>query len=113
MRPIGVTVTAIITWLRASLYALGGVALIGVGHLSAKLVSTVESDSFFENLLYYLGKTLGIGALVIALAYVAVGFGLWIVEELGTHTDIGSGNHLGPIWAARAGASPDSVPHRA
>ena len=77
--------------------------------MSAKLVSTVESDSFFD----YLGKTLGIGALVIALAYVAVGFGLWIVEELGTHTDIGSGNHLGPIWAARAGASPDSVPHRA
>jgi hypothetical protein len=58
MRPIGVTAIAVLTWLRGFLYALGGLALIGVGHLSAKLVSTVANDSFFENLLSRLGKTL-------------------------------------------------------
>jgi Predicted membrane protein (DUF2127) len=77
MRPIGVSAIAILTWLRGSLYALGGLALIGVGHLSAKLVATVASDSFFENLVSRLGKTLGVGALIVALVYIVVGFGLW------------------------------------
>ena len=35
MRPIGVTLIALLDWLRAFLFALGGLALIGVGHLSA------------------------------------------------------------------------------
>jgi hypothetical protein len=81
MRPIGVSAIAVLTWIRASLYALGGLALIGVGHLSAKLVSTVASDSFFENLISRLGKTLGIGALVVALVYMVVGFGLWTLKN--------------------------------
>lgn len=70
-----------LTWLRGFLYALGGLALIGVGHLSAKLVSTVANDSFFENLLSRLGKTLGIGALMIALVYLVVGIGLWTLRN--------------------------------
>jgi hypothetical protein len=81
MRPIGVSAIAVLTWIRASLYALGGLALIGVGHLSAKLVSTVARDSFFENLISRLGKTLGIAALVVALVYIIVGFGLWALKN--------------------------------
>ena len=46
MRPVGVTAIAILTWLRASFYALGGLMLIGVGHLSARLVSAIATDSF-------------------------------------------------------------------
>jgi uncharacterized membrane protein (DUF2068 family) len=60
---------------------LGGLALIGVGHLSAKLVSTVANDSFFETLVSRLGKTLGIGALMIALVYIVVGLGLWALKN--------------------------------
>jgi hypothetical protein len=81
MRPIGVSAIAVLTWIRASLYALGGLALIGVGHLSAKLVSTVANDSFFEALVSRLGKTLGIGVLMIALVYVVVGLGLWALKN--------------------------------
>jgi uncharacterized membrane protein (DUF2068 family) len=81
MRPIGVSAIAVLTWIRASLYALGGLALIGVGHLSAKLLSTVASDSFFENLISRLGKTLGIAALMVALVYIVVGFGLWALKN--------------------------------
>ena len=61
MRPIGVTFIAILNWLWASLFALGGLALIGVGQLSARLVSAVATDSIFEKLISFLGKSLGIG----------------------------------------------------
>jgi len=61
MRPIGVTLIAILNWLRASLFALGGLALIGVGHLSARLVSAVATDSIFQKLVSFLGKSLGPG----------------------------------------------------
>lgn len=81
MRPIGVTAIAILTWLRATLYAVGGLMLIGVGHLSARLVSAVATDSFLERLLSGLGKTLGVGALAIALGFVVVGFGLWHLKN--------------------------------
>ncbi|MGC2197411.1 MAG: DUF2127 domain-containing protein [Terriglobales bacterium] len=81
MRPIGVTAIAILSWLRASVYALGGLMLIGVGHLSARLVSAIASDSFLERLLSGVGKTIGIGALVIALGYIVVGFGLWRMKN--------------------------------
>jgi uncharacterized membrane protein len=77
MRPIGVTAIAILSWLRASLYTLVGLMLIGVAHLSARLVSAIASDSFLQTLLSRVGKTLGVGALVIALLYIIVGFGLW------------------------------------
>ncbi|PYX37439.1 MAG: hypothetical protein DMG81_14170 [Acidobacteria bacterium] len=77
MRPLGVTIIAILTWLRASLYALGGLMLIGVGHLSARLVSAIATDSFLERVVSGLGKALGVGALMIALAFIVIGFGLW------------------------------------
>lgn len=81
MRPLGVTIIAILTWLRASVYVLGGLALIGVGHLSARLVSTVTTDSFFETLLSRVGKTLGLGALLIAFVYLVIGVGLWMLKN--------------------------------
>jgi hypothetical protein len=81
MRPLGVTLIAILTWLRAALYALGGLMLIVVGHLSARLVATVASDPFFESLLSRVGKALGFGALIVALVYIVVGFGLWQLKN--------------------------------
>jgi uncharacterized membrane protein (DUF2068 family) len=50
-------------------------------HLSARLVATVASGSFFESLLSRVGKTLGFGALIVALVYIVVGFGLWQLKN--------------------------------
>ena len=83
MRPIGVTLIAILDWLRACLFALGGLALIGVGHFSARLVSAVATDSIFEKLVSFLGKSLGIGALLIAAVFVTAGIGLWLLKTWG------------------------------
>jgi len=83
MRPIGLTLIAILDWLRASLFALGGLALIGVGHLSARLVSAVATDSMFEKLISFLGKSLGIVALLIAAIFLAAGLGLWLLKGWG------------------------------
>jgi uncharacterized membrane protein (DUF2068 family) len=89
MRPIGVTLIAILNWLRASLFALGGLALIGVGHLSARLVSAVATDSIFEKLISFLGKSLGIGALLIAMVFVVAGLGLWLLRNWGRTLTLG------------------------
>jgi hypothetical protein len=83
MRPLGVTLIATLNWLRAFMFGLGGLALIGVGHLSAKLVSAVATDSIFEKLISLLGKSLGIGALLIALVFAVAGLGLWLLKSWG------------------------------
>jgi len=83
MRPIGVTIIAIWSWLWASLFALVGLMLIGVGHLSARLVATVASDSLVERLVSGVGKALGIGGLIVAAMFVAAGIGLWALKNWG------------------------------
>ena len=60
-----------------------GLALIGVGHLSTRLVSAVATDSIFEKLISFLGKSLGIGALLIAAIFMAAGLGLWLLKNWG------------------------------
>src|SRR5215470_13596944 len=113
MRPIGVTLIAILDWLRALLFALGGLALIGVGHLSARLVSAVATDSIFEKLISFVGKSLGIGALLIAAVFVAGGLGLWLLKDWGRTLSLalisvwlifglmGLLRHAGPIHIVR------------
>jgi uncharacterized membrane protein (DUF2068 family) len=63
------------------MYALTGLFLLVVGHVSARLVSTMASDPFFETLFSRVGKALGFGALVIAAAYIVVGLGLWELKN--------------------------------
>jgi uncharacterized membrane protein (DUF2068 family) len=81
MRPLGVSAIAVLTWVRGALYALGGLALIGIGHLSARLISAIATDTFLENLISRLGKALGVGALLVAVLYIVVGFGLWELKN--------------------------------
>jgi Predicted membrane protein (DUF2127) len=94
MRPIGITLIAILNWLRASMFALGGLALIGIGHLSARLVAAVATDSFFERLISFLGKSLGIGALLVAAMFTAAGLGLWLLNNWGRSLTLG----LVAVW---------------
>jgi len=89
MRPIGVTLIAIWNWLRASLFMLGGLALIGVGHLSAKLVSAVATDSILEKMISILGKSLGLAALLVGAVFVAAGLGLWLLKNWGRTLTMG------------------------
>ena len=81
MRPLGVSAIAVLTWLRGAMYALGGLALIGIVHLSTRLIAAAATDTFLENLIARLGKALGIGALLVAVLYVVVGFGLWELKN--------------------------------
>src|SRR5437016_13694848 len=81
MRPVGVTIIAVLTWIRGAFYLVIGLVLLVVGHLSARLVSTMATDSFFETLFSRVGKALGFGALLIAVAYIVVGLGLWQLKN--------------------------------
>jgi NADH:ubiquinone oxidoreductase subunit 3 (subunit A) len=45
MRPIGVTIIAVLTWIRGAFYVVIGLVLLIVGHLSARLGSTMASDA--------------------------------------------------------------------
>src|SRR5689334_19192029 len=38
MRPVGVTIIAVLTWIRGTFYVVIGLVLLVVGHLSARLV---------------------------------------------------------------------------
>ena len=77
MRPLGVTAIALLTWIRGALYALAGLAILGIGHLSARTMAAVTSETSLQSVVAGLGKVLGIGALLVAVAYVLVGVGLW------------------------------------
>jgi uncharacterized membrane protein (DUF2068 family) len=77
MRPLGVTVIAILTWLRGALFAFIGLAILGIGHLSARLMGAVASDAWAQSLVLRLGKVLGVCVLAVAAVYIIVGLGLW------------------------------------
>ena len=80
MRPVGVTIIAVLTWIRGAFYVVIGLMLLVVGHLSARIMSAM-SDHFFQTLFSRAGKALGFGALLIALAYIVVGLGLWQLKN--------------------------------
>ena len=81
MRPMGVTAIAILTWLRGCVYALAGLAVLGVGHLGVRMIATAASDTFLERIASGLTRVLGIGALSIAAIYALVGVGLWWLKN--------------------------------
>lgn len=94
MRPIGVTIIAIWSWLWASLFALVGLMLIGVGHLSARLVATVASDSLAERVVSGVGKAQGIGGLIVAVISICAGIGLWALKNWGRTLTVA----LAAVW---------------
>lgn len=83
MRPFGVSIIAVLNWLRAGLFAIGGLLLLLVGHLSGRLVTMIGSGPFLERLLSGVGKVLGLGALLIAVLWLAAGVGLWGMKVWG------------------------------
>ena len=83
MRPLGVSLVAVLNWLRASLFAFGGLVLILVGHLSGRLAAMIGSGPMLERVLSAVGKTFGFAALLMAVAWLAAGVGLWTLKTWG------------------------------
>jgi len=81
LRPLGVTLIAILHWLRGAVYLAVGFALLGIAHLSAHMIESVSADAFFQRLISGLGKTLGFSVLLFALLYILMGFGLWKIKN--------------------------------
>jgi hypothetical protein len=86
LRGIGITLIAILNWLRASVFALGGLALIGVGH---GLFLPWRPTRSSKKLISFLGKRLGIDALLIAAVFAAAGLGLWLLKNWGRSLTLG------------------------
>jgi len=83
MRPLGVSLVALLNWLRAGLFGFGGLVLILVGHLSGRLAAMIGSGPLLERVLSAVGKTLGFAALLVAVVWLAAGVGLWTLKAWG------------------------------
>lgn len=81
MRPVGVTVIAVLHWLRGLVYALGAAALLGYTHLHWRLMSAITRDTFLERFISTTGKAMGIGLIVLALFWIVLGFGMWATKN--------------------------------
>jgi len=89
VRPVGVSIVAILNWFHAALFSFGGLVLIVVGHLSGRAMSALGSGPLAERLLAALGKTLGFAALLIAVLWLAAGVGLWTLKNWGRSLTLG------------------------
>jgi uncharacterized membrane protein (DUF2068 family) len=81
MRPAGVALIAALHWLRGFAYFLGGLAILGFTHLSARLMSAVTNDTPLARIASGLGKMLGIGLLIFAMFWIILGFGIWACKN--------------------------------
>jgi len=81
MRPLGVSVIAVLTWLLGALWALAGFSVIGFTHLGARLLGSMTDADMLQRFTTGLGSLLGIGLLVLAAFYLIVGFGLWSLKN--------------------------------
>jgi hypothetical protein len=81
MSDVGIKLIAVLHWLRALVYLVGGLAIMGFAHLSARMISAVASDTPLNRVTSGFGNALGIGALVIALIWLVLGIGIWSVKN--------------------------------
>ena len=81
MRPLGVSLIAVLHWLRGGVYAIAGLAVLGLTHLGARFLSAATSDTLLGRMATGLGKAVGIGLLVMALIWIVLGLGLWTMKN--------------------------------
>lgn len=81
MSDLGIKLIAVLHWLRALVYFAGGLAILGVAHLSARMISAIANDTPLNRIASGFGNALGIGALIIALIWLALGIGIWTVKN--------------------------------
>lgn len=81
MSDTGIKLIAVLHWLRALAYLVGGLAILGFAHLSARMIAAVANDTPLDRIVSGFGKTLGIGAVVIALIWLVLGIGIWSLKN--------------------------------
>jgi uncharacterized membrane protein (DUF2068 family) len=81
VNPTGIKLIAVLHWLRALVYATGALAILGVAHLSSRMISAVANDTPFGRLTSGVGNVLGVIALTIALFWVILGIGIWTMKN--------------------------------
>ena len=112
MRPIGVTLIAMLGWLRASLFALGG--------LGSDRSRTFKHPAGFSGRHrldlrmadLFPGKSPGIDALLIAALFVEAGLGLWLLKAWGMQPDFGFSWSLAVLRSDRSLGSHGTVSYR-
>ena len=87
MRPLGMTLIAILHWLRGAAYVVVGLALLGITHFSAHMIASVAGNTFFQRLVSGLGRTLGVGVPICGAALHRHKTRYAGDEELGAHRD--------------------------
>lgn len=81
MRPVGVSLIALLHWLRGAVYAIAGLAVLGLTHLGTRFMSAATSDTLLGRMATGLGKTVGISLLIMALIWIVLGLGLWTTKN--------------------------------
>lgn len=81
MQTGGIKLIALLHWLRALIYVAGGLAILGVGHLGTRMISAIANDTPLNRMASGVANTLGVGALVIALIWFALGIGVWSLKN--------------------------------
>lgn len=81
MSDLGIKLIAVLHWLRALVYIAGGLVILGMAHLSARMISAVANDTPLHRITSGFGNVVGVGALVIALIWLVLGIGIWSVKN--------------------------------
>jgi len=77
MEDLGVKIIAVLHWLRGLVYFVGALALLGVAHLSARMISAVANDTPFSSFTAGVGTFFAILVLVAAIFWFVLGVGIW------------------------------------
>lgn len=106
MRPLGVTILAILAFLSGIWGIIRGLALLGIGGIAA--VATGAAHPMAGMLLWGLAATFGVVALVVAVFYLGFAYGAWTLKtwawKLGVWTAI-----LSLVWALLVALGPGTM----
>jgi hypothetical protein len=77
VRPVGVTILAILNFIGAAICVLGGIAMILGGSFIATMLSQGQSSAGVAGVLAGLGAAAGVFIIIMGGVSALVGFGLW------------------------------------
>jgi hypothetical protein len=81
VQTLWIKLIAVLHWLRAFAYIAGGLAILGVTHLSSRMISAVANDTPLNRIASGFGNAVGIAALIIALLWLVLGIGIWSMKN--------------------------------
>jgi hypothetical protein len=81
MQPIGIKLIAALHWLRGAAYLVGALAIMGVAHLGARLISAVTNDTPINRILASGGTAFAVLLVICALFWIVLGYGIWATRN--------------------------------